>query len=331
MRTRGSRAPFIHGLRPAARGCASGPCSRAAQQSNAAFHYCPCGGRRPAAGHRVPAGDGRAGMRFGAVRHLELCTRRFQTWAEKDRAAGGRRKRMCENTQNYERPPPVFASRVTDMRIVPGAFREGQSTCAGPDAGGALDRPRRANTGRAAPTNATPPPDRQDCHGAHAARGNAGRDHGARAWLRLRRCKGGARRSCSGHQSLRWDSRARGCRPLRRGANASPRVHARSRGRARCGGHKDRPPRGKAGRAFCRRKTGGGRNVQAIADGGGRFVDVSASVPASVHGMKAFRQKADPAPLGRFESILANPGHTVAEKAPRANVEAAAGRQPAAG
>ena len=68
--------------------------------------------------------------------------------------------------------------------------------------------------------------------------------------------------------------------------------------------------------------------MQAIADGGGRFVDVSASVPASVHGMKAFRQKADPAPLGRFESILANPGHTVAEKAPPANVEAAAGRQP---
>ena len=112
------------------------------------------------------------------------------------------------------------------------------------------------------------------------------------------------------------------------GQRKPPRVHARSRGRARCGGHKDRPPRGKAGRAFCWRKRESGRNVQAIADWGGRFVDVSASVPASVHGMKAFRQKADPALLGRFESIPANPGHAVAERAPRASVEAAAGRQP---
>ena len=74
---------------------------------------------------------------------------------------------------------------------------------------------------------------------------------------------------------------------------------------------------------------GGSRpNAQTIAGRGGRFIDVSMSVPASVHGMKAFRQKADRARLGRFGAVLADQGHAGAEKAPHTNTEAAAKRPP---
>jgi len=73
---------------------------------------------------------------------------------------------------------------------------------------------------------------------------------------------------------------------------------------------------------------GNGLNAQTIVCGGGRFIDVAASVPTSVHGMKTFRQKADRALLGRFGAILADPGHAGAEKAPHTNTEAAAKRPP---
>ena len=73
---------------------------------------------------------------------------------------------------------------------------------------------------------------------------------------------------------------------------------------------------------------GNGLNAQTIVGRGGRFIDAAAPVPASVHGMKAFRQKADRAPLGRFGAILADQGHAGAEKAPHTNTEAAAKRQP---
>ena len=89
-----------------------------------------------------------------------------------------------------------------------------------------------------------------------------------------------------------------------------------------------RPPWGKAGRAFYRRKKGNGLNVQTIVDWGGRFIDVSTSVPASVHDMKVFWQKADRALLRRFETIFADPGYTGAEKVPHTNIKVAAKRPP---
>lgn len=73
---------------------------------------------------------------------------------------------------------------------------------------------------------------------------------------------------------------------------------------------------------------GDGPNAQTIVGRGGRFVDAAASVPASVHGMKTFRQKADRARLRRFGAVLADPGHAGAEKAPNTNTEAAAKRPP---
>lgn len=89
-----------------------------------------------------------------------------------------------------------------------------------------------------------------------------------------------------------------------------------------------RPPRGKGKSVFYRRKKGTGLNIQTVVDMAGYFLDVAASVPASFHDMKVFKQKAIPALLRKFDSVFADNAYTGADKDPTIHIKVASRRPP---
>lgn len=89
-----------------------------------------------------------------------------------------------------------------------------------------------------------------------------------------------------------------------------------------------RPPRGKGKSVFYRRKKGTGLNIQTVVDMAGYFLDVAASVPASFHDMKVFKQKAIPALLRKFDSVFADNAYTGADKDPTIHIRVASRRPP---
>lgn len=89
-----------------------------------------------------------------------------------------------------------------------------------------------------------------------------------------------------------------------------------------------RPPRGRGKSVFYRRKKGTGLNIQTTVDLKGYFMDVAASVPASFHDMKVFKEKANLALLRKFDSTFADNAYTGADKLPSIHIEVASRRPP---